>query len=331
MKDYNSLFIKSVEQRLSTLFDSDQISDIVNILVVSLSDFDIMEKNTDLVSLDSTNEMLLKNYCACMAINGLSKNTINQYSFVLSKVSDYIKKPFTEMTTYDIRYFLAIEKQRGIANTTLEANRAILSALFTWMVNEDLIAKNPMQSIKPIKHPTKTRKPFTEIEIDALRSSCQTLKQRALIETLLSSGVRVEELSNLYIDDIDFVQTSVDVRHGKGDKERITYLSTIAVKYLTKYLSERKHPNVYLFTNKNNERLRPSGIAKILKTIGDRAGVQNVYPHRFRITFATNLAARGMDVQEIQKLLGHSSVETTMIYIHTNDTQVKNSYKKYSA
>ena len=149
---------------------------------------------------------------------------------------------------------------------------------------------------------------------------------------LLSTGVRVSELTSMKIEDINFSNLSVHVVHGKGNKERITYTTPVAAKYLLTYLNDRKEKDRdCLFCNMYHEQLRPGGVNRILKTIEKRAGVENVHPHRFRRTFATNLAKRGMEIQEIQRLLGHANLNTTMIYVAVDDAKVKASYTRYTA
>ena len=242
-----------------------------------------------------------------------------------------MKKPFTEMGAYDIRFYLACEKDHGTSNRTLENTRSYLSAFFNWMAIEDIVQKNPLATVKPIRYVDEVRKPFSETEIDALRSSCESMRERALIEVLLSSGVRVSELSEMRAEDINMVTLEVHVKHGKGGKERITYITPVAAMHLEKYLKERPESDSCLFYNGNHEKLNPGGIRFVLKQIAKRSGVSNVHPHRFRRTFATGLAARGMEIQEIQRLLGHSNISTTMQYVCLDDEKVRASYRKYIA
>ena len=170
------------------------------------------------------------------------------------------------------------------------------------------------------------------LKIDKLRFACKDDKERAIIEFLLASGVRVTELSEMLVEDVDFQTMDVHVVHGKGAKERMTYISPVALERLKKYILGRPESDCkYLFYNCKHQQLEPGGIRHILNRIAERAGVSNVHPHRFRRTFATKLAKRGMNVQDIQKLLGHSDISTTMEYVSMDDTTVKASYKKYIA
>ena len=275
--------------------------------------------------------MILKRYKACLVIAGRSEKTIAQYERTAKKLFMALQKNYTDMNVSDLRYFLAYEKSRGVSNRTLENTRVQISAFFTWLLDEELIGKNPCRSIAPIKYPKEVRLPFSAIEIDAIRSACRTKKERAIIEFLLASGVRVSELCTIRISDINFDTFSVVVREGKGAKQRTVYINDLASKHLIEYLTNRNVTGDYLFYNKQREQLNPGGVRHILKEIEKRAGVSDVHPHRFRRTFATGLANRGMEIQEIGKLLGHSNLNTTLTYVYTSDEKVRTSYLRYSA
>ena len=331
-RDYRMELIRLVEEQLPAFLEQHQVHMVSDVLTKALSDFEITERCTDLAPLDDANTRILKRFKACLAIDGKSEKTIYQYERTCRKLEQTVGKPFTDIGVYDIRYFLACEKARGISNVSLENARANLSAFFQWMADDEIIPKNPCRSINPIKVHKEIKKPFSDVEIDALRSACRNKKERALIEVLLSTGIRVSELSGMDIGDIDFTALSVHVRHGKGDKERMTYITSVAARRLIDYLGDRKEKDMpALFYNKNHGRMCAGGIRSVLNTLAKRAGVENVQPHRFRRTFATGLAARGMEIQEIQKLLGHSDINTTLQYVCVNDDNVKASYKKYIA
>ena len=333
MADFRLSFLKSVEENMVDLFDSQQITKIVDRVTLALNNYEITERCTELVPSDPINERLIKRYCACLMVDGKSKNTIYQYRRTLIRLSDFLQeKPFTEVGVYNVRYYLACEKERGLSNRSVENLRANISAFFQWMSLEDIIPKNPMLAMNTISYTDEIKLPFSEVEIDSLKSACRNLKERALIEILLATGVRVSELSQMEICDINFDTLDVTVKHGKGAKERKTYMTQVSAKHVKKYLEDRKEKeSKCLFVNIKHEMLKPSGIRYILNNIAKRAGVENVHPHRFRRTFATGLARRGMNIQEIQKLLGHTKVTTTLRYITIDDDNVKSSYNKYIA
>ena len=329
--DLHSEFLKSIEHGLIPLLPNDKISEVMNVVINSMYNYDLVKKETDLATIGDINDKIISTYLSCLYVNGRSMKTVEQYKRGLNIFSRTLNKPFKEMNAYDVRYYLACEKNCGISNVTLENTRSILSSFFAWLTNEEIISKNIMSSIDVIKCPITIKKPFSDVEIDALRSACKNVKERAIIEFLLSTGVRVEELSKMEINDVDFATRTVNVRHGKGDKQRFTYISSIAIKYLKEYLEARKAESNYLFCNYRGTKLGTGGIRAILNTIAKAAQVENVHPHRFRRTFATTLSHRGMDVQEIQKLLGHTNLNTTMKYVIIDDNRVKSSYAKFIA
>lgn len=331
MRDYRMDIIKAAEEQLASFLDQMEIYRVSDVLAKVLADYEVTERCTDLALQDDGNERILRRYAACLTIDGKSEKTIYQYARSCKRLSDAVGKPYTEMGVYDIRYFLACEKGRGISNTSLENTRANISAFFQWLTVEEIIPRNPCAAVKTIKTKKEIREAFSDIEIDALRSACRSKKERALIEVLLSTGIRVSELSEMDAVDIDFSTLSVHVRHGKGGKERLTYITAVASSRLHEYLDSRPNDGPALFYNKNGERLCAGGIRCILNTLAKRAGVNNVHPHRFRRTFATRLAARGMEIQEIQALLGHSNINTTMKYICVDNENVHASYKRYIA
>ena len=322
-------FIRQAEEGLAFLGENSER--VVDIITRLLKDYDISKASHDLIPCPNINEKLLNRYAACLSIGGKSEKTIAMYRRTALKLAMASGKTFTEMGVYDIRLFLAEEKQRGISNRTLENTRANLSAFFQWLLQEDHITKNPCMNIPPIKYPDKVRLPFDAVEIDALRHKCRTDKERAIIEILLATGVRVSELTGLDVSDIDFQSKSIHVRKGKGAKERTAYMNDLARKYLGAYLMNHGIVEGPVFLNKEKTRLLPGGVRHILNELAKRAGVSNVHPHRFRRTFATQLADRGMDIQDIKKLLGHSDINTTMQYVYTSDEKAHVSYLRYSA
>lgn len=329
MSDCRNQFVTSVEVGLVDRFSEDDIRTISDAIVKALDGYDIVKKEVSLIPYNDINEGLLKRYCACLAIGGKSKKTIDQYRRTATHLFRTVKKNYADMTVYDLRLFLALEKERGVSNRTLENTRANLSAFFQWLLLEEVIQKNPCSSIAPIKYVDKIRLPFSNVEIDRLRFACKNEKERALIEVLLSSGVRVSELVNIMLQDVDFNRMSIHVTNGKGGKQRTVYINSLALSHLQKYLFARGDMGNYLFYNKKHEQLNPGGVRYILNEIAKRANVENVHPHRFRRTFATRLADRGMDIQEIRKLLGHSNINTTLEYVYTSDESVHTSYQKY--
>lgn len=329
MKDQ---LLKDIEIRLATCCPGIDRDKILNQIIASLQDYDVVERVTDLVVRhEDINERILKRYIACIRIDGKSDGTVKQYFRTCTKLSDMIGKPYTEMTAYDIRYYLAELKAAGNQNSSIENQRSYISAFFQWMFTEEIIQRNPCAKIAPIKCEEKVRLPFTAVQLDSLRLACRNEKERAMVELFCSSGVRCEEFTNLLVSDIDIRNRTVLVRNGKGGKSRKTFMSDVAADHLEKYLNERKDESTVLFRTKQGRQYTVGGIRKVIRDLGIRAGVEGVHPHRFRRTFATNLYKRGMDIHEIQKLMGHSNVQTTLMYIYTDDDQIRAAYHKYAA
>ena len=331
MSDYRMRFIQEVEEALTRRYDPEEIAVISNIVTKTLFEYEITERCTELAPLDDFNERILKRFRACLLIEGKAESTAKQYIRSCKKLDDKIHKRYDEIDVYDLRYYLALETDRGLSKQTVENQRANLSAFFSWLTNEDIITKNPFRQISTIKCDKKVRKIFSDVELDALRSACQKSKERAILEILLSTGIRVDELASMEVRDIDRNELSVHVKHGKGSKERITYISELAMKHLMTYLNGRKEAGSSLLYNKFHKPLSTDGIRHILNTVADRAGVECVHPHRFRRTFATIMYKRGMPIQEIQALLGHSNINTTTLYIQMDDALLQASYKKHIA
>lgn len=330
MADYKMQLISEVAQGLATKIDPDDVGVVSEEMALTLKDYDVTKHTTELVVYDGINEQIAKKYKACMIIAGRSPKTIYGYERCLLHLLQVVKRNYVDMTVSDLRYFLAYEKSRGVSNRTLENTRTRVQSFFNWLVDEDIITKNPCKTIAPIKYTSKVRDPFSSIEIDAMRSACKNAKERAIIEFLLATGVRVSELCSIQLSDINFNTNTIVVRKGKGQKQRTVYMNDLSKKHLLTYLESRNVSGAYLFYNKWKEPLNDGGVRHILKVIEERAGLAKVHPHRFRRTFATQLSNRGMPVQEIKHLLGHSDLNTTMEYVVTSDDRAHVSYLKYS-
>ena len=322
--------IRDIEIKLSEMYPEIDMDRVMTCVISCLGEYDVSEKSTQLAERSQDiNDRILRRYSACLALDGRSEKTIKQYMWTCRKLGE--NKTFTDMTTNDIRLFLGQLKLNGAKNSTVDNQRAYISAFFKWMQSEDLIEKNPCDKVRAIKCEKVRRLPFNDVEIDKLRSVCKTPKRRAIIEVLLSSGVRCEELTNLDIGDVNMRNRTLLVRNGKGGKDRIVYISDVAAEHLERYLSTRKDSSVELFRTQKGGRYTCSGIQDMMRRLGKAAGISNVHPHRFRRTFATNLYKRGMDVHEIQRLMGHSNIQTTLGYICTDDAQLRAAYERYAA
>lgn len=328
--DYRAEIVKRLESCLINEMDSEQVGKVTNSLLVILDEYEVQTRCTEVAVVETPNEQIIKRYSASLLIEGKSKGTVEQYVRVCLKLSDYLNKPLTEATTYDIKTYLAIQKTRKIRNVTLENIRSYISTFFNWLESEELIVKSPCRNIKPIKCEEEIKLPFSRVELDALKSNCLSIRERAIVEVLISSGVRISELKNAKIGDVDFKNLTFHVKNGKGGKDRITCITEVTATHLQKYLNERTDVCESLFVTRFGKNYSTNGFRFLLNQIAGRANVENVHPHRFRRTFATELAERGMDIQEIKRLMGHSDINTTLTYIYTSDSKIKESYRKYA-
>ena len=329
-KDYRPEVIRRVQELMLGAPEVDAKT-VTNILITVLNDYDVQKRETELIAYDNINEALLKRWAACMTVEGKQVRTIKAYVRMLKQLADIVGSPYTVMKTQDLRYYFSVRLSQGVSHRTVETERAYCSSFFKWLLAEEVIEKDPCAPIKRIKYQETEKHPFSDVEIDVLRTACKNTKHRAIIEFLLASGVRVNELHNLTLFDVDIKSKTVRVINGKGGKDRTTYINDVAAHYLEIYLREREETGSALFYGNKGEPISSNGIWRVLNDLGETASVDHVHPHRFRRTLATKLAERGMPIQEIQQILGHKNINTTRGYICMDKTQIETSYRRHIA
>lgn len=320
-------FAAELRGRLSSKLTAKDIDAVVDELVNQMAYYEV-ERRADDASQQDFGEFV-KLFTDTKRIEGRSEKTLDRYVYILKRFRENDNTPIRDITVFNIRKFLAKEKARGISDRTLQGYRDVFSSFFGWIHREGLVQNNPCANLMPIKCRKEIRKPYTDVDIERLKEACTSIRDKAIIAFLMSTGCRISEVCNLNKDDIDFVNLECTVL-GKGNKERTVYLSEIAAMQLKNYLATRKDKSAALFIGKGTERLKPGGVRKQLNKIADIAGVENVHPHRFRRTLATNLINHGMAIQEVAAVLGHDKIDTTMTYVYIDKVNVKNSYKRYS-
>ena len=322
---------QAVIQKMCEFLNEEQIEKLGNVLDVVLYNFEIKVKKEEIVVYDDSNTAKLKKFIATKRLEGLSEDTLMQYYRAVHNLFNEVGKPLEKINTDDIRYYLSMyQEKRKVRKVTLNNTRRYLSTFFNWCTDEDIISKNPMRRIKAIKQQKKIKEPFTDLEMEKIRNSADNTRNRALIEFLYTTGCRVSEVVDVDLNDIDFVHNSLIVT-GKGDKQREVYISDKAMYWLKIYINDRNNDNTALFIGKGNKRLKKAGIEAVVRKIGKIAGVEKVHPHRFRRTMATNLINKGMPVQEVQQILGHEKLDTTMIYCKVDKNNVQAGHRKYAA
>lgn len=314
-------------------------------------------KNELIIYEGDINEKILQRFLMSKIAKGCSERTVKYYKQTITWFFNSVSKPFNEVTAEDIRYYLAVRIQRdGVSKTSANNERRNLSSFYGFLQTEEILLKNPMLKVDPIKETKKKKKAFQPLDMEKLRFGCRTNRERVMIEFFASTWARVSEVAQVKLSDIDGVKVLV---HGKGDKEREVYLNSRAQIALEMYLKERQDDNPYLFPrakytvnaasvytkNKTHEEaamwyadpelvsenshIDKGTLESIIRKIGKRTGVTKVHPHRFRRTGATLALRAGMPLTTVSKLLGHRSIETTQIYLDIPDKELEQAHEKY--
>lgn len=282
---------------------------------------------------ESTNFDYLDMFIAAKKIEGCSDRTVTYYKSTVEHLLKSIDTPIRKITTDEIRSYLArYQENGGCSKTTVDNIRRNISSFFSWLEEEDYILKSPMKRIHKIKTVQPVKETISDELIEKLRDACLCKRDLAMVDLLYSTGIRVGELVRLNIDDISFEERECVV-FGKGDKERRVYFDAKAKLHLQDYLKERKDNNPALFVTLDApyERLKISGVEIRIRNLGRSINAEKIHPHKFRRTMATRAIDKGMPIEQVQKILGHSQIDTTMQYAMVNQSNVKNAHRKYIA
>ena len=266
-------------------------------------------------------------------IEGCSARTIRYYQTTIQQMLNSIHDPVRKISTETIRdYLVEYQQINGCSNVTIDNVRRNISSFFSWLEEEDYILKSPMHRIHKIKTKSVVKETISDEAIERLRDNCGNARDLAIIDLLYSTGIRVGELVNINITDVSFEQRECIV-FGKGNKERRVYFDAKAKIHLQQYLKTRTDDNSALFVTLDapHDRLKISGVEIRLRMLGRKVGVSRVHPHKFRRTMATRAIDKGMPIEQVQKILGHSQIDTTMQYAIVNQENVKTSHRKYIA
>lgn len=279
------------------------------------------------------NDEYLEMFINAKKIEGCSERTLKYYRSSVQHMFSRIETPVRKITTEQLReYLTGYQKINNCGKSTVDNIRRNISSFFSWLEEEDHILKSPMRRIHKIKTKTKVKETISDEDIERLRDHCEVARDIAIIDLLYSTGIRVGELVNLDIKDINFEERECIV-YGKGEKERRVYFDAKAKLHLQNYISSRKDNNPALFVTLDapHERLKISGVEIRLRELGRKLNLTRIHPHKFRRTMATRAIDKGMPIEQVQKLLGHSQIDTTMHYAIVNQTNVKASHRKYIA
>lgn len=320
---------------LNKHFSFDQLQTIANELDRLAIDYDVKkaEKALTIRGRDEA-ERLAKSYIVVRGMEGISPKTLETYWGHLARFAKWVKKPIAELTTNDLRmYLFEYQQKRSISNRSLEGVRGCIATFFRWVAAEGYIPSDPACNLKAIKYEIKPRQALDQIELEYIRRACRTPRETAIIEVLYSTGCRVSELSRVKLGDINWHTGEVQLL-GKGNKYRVSYINAKAEVAIREYLRDRKHDSVYLFCNerggKGGQPMQKDNIEKVVRQISRRCTAlgKEISPHIMRHTMATQAVRSGMPVQDIQQLLGHSNIATTMIYAKTSKDSVAAGHKR---
>ncbi|MBR0270532.1 MAG: tyrosine-type recombinase/integrase [Methanobrevibacter sp.] len=320
--------INSIQHQIKPHLNQNQYIQLNRILKNEFKDIQITTtKNTQHLN----NKELLTLFLKAKKTEGCSPKTIHHYKKILEKILKEINKRIEDITTDDLRNYLTTYKEENnLSKTTIDNMRRILSSFFTWLEEEDYILKNPVKRIHRIKKGIVVKETLTDENIETIIDNCENKRDRAIIELLLSTGIRVGELVKLNKNDINFQERECLVQ-GKGGSERIVYFNARCKIHLKQYLNTRNDNNPALFVslNRPHKRLGINGVEVRLKKIGEKSDIPNLHPHKFRRTLATQAIDKGMPIEQVQKLLGHVKIDTTMHYAIVNQNNVKIAHRKY--
>lgn len=310
-----------------------QIDKLKQSLIINFEKYEINIKTDEmrLVEENEINHRLVNSFISSKKVEGCSERTTKYYEETIIRFIDDSNKFIKNIETDDIRNYLSQYKEKSdCGSTTIDNIRRILSSFFSWLEDEDYIVKSPVRRIHKIKTAQLVKDTLSDENIEQLRDNCENIRDLSLIELLISTGMRVGEIVNINKKDINFEDRSCIVL-GKGNKQREVYFDAKTKIHLLEYLGKRDDDNEALFVSlrKPYQRLSISGIELIVRNLGIDSNIANVHPHKFRRTLATMAIDKGMPVEQVQKLLGHVKIETTMHYAMVNQNNVKISHRKY--
>ena len=322
--------IQEIEQSLLNYLDNSQLDVLHMVLCRCLDKVEIkVVEDTDIHISEFTNIELINKFIAAKEIEGCSERTTKYYYATLIKMDSMITKNVTHLTTDDLRMYLTeYQKINNCSKASIDNIRRNLSSFFSWLEEENYILKSPMKRIHKIKTDKVIKETYSDETLELLRDNCNNLRDLAIIDLLSSTGMRVGELVRLNINDIDFENRECVV-FGKGNKERPVYFDARTKIHLRNYINSRNDDNVALFVSLDapHDRLNISGVEIRLRQLGRKLGINKVHPHKFRRTVATKAIDKGMPIEQVQSLLGHSQIDTTMHYAMVNQNNVKESHR----
>lgn len=328
----NDEFVNDVLRDMLAYLDNGQAEQLRRVLKHNLSGYEIRQRADSTAEDASTeNTQLTDAFLSAKRIEGCSEKSLSYYRKTIETMSEKIGKGITHITTNDLRSYLTdYQTERKSSKVTIDNIRRILSSFFSWLEDEDYILKSPVRRIHKVKTAVTIKETYTDEALETMRDHCDSLRDLALIDMLASTGMRVGELVLLNRDDINFEERECVV-FGKGSKERMVYFDARTKIHLQNYLAQRTDSNNALFVSLKApyERLQIGGVETRLRELGKRLSLPRVHPHKFRRTLATMAIDKGMPVEQLQRLLGHQRIDTTLQYAMVKQSNVKIAHRKY--
>ena len=319
--------INDIEQKMRSVLNNEQRKRLEEVLEYAFYGVEIIKNDNDERNQTDYSDI----FVSAKRVEGCSERTLNYYKTTIDNMLNSVNKKVNNIETDDLRKYLAdYQLNNQSSKVTIDNVRRILSSFFAWLEDEDYIIKSPTRRIHKIKTMKTVKETYSDEELEEMRDSCDEIRDLALIDFLSSTGVRVGELVNLNIKDIDFENRSCVVL-GKGSKQREVYFDARTKIHLQNYLSTRIDNNQALFVSLLHpfNRLKISGVEIRLRELGNKININRVHPHKFRRTMATKAIDKGMPIEQVQVLLGHSKIDTTLEYAMVNQNNVRNSHKRF--
>ena len=322
--------LNEVLQNMLPYLDNAQMDQLKKVLQAAFWNCSITEKSGNGV-LEETNEKVIALFLASKRVEGCSEKTLSYYKSTIEIATTMMGKDIRRITTEDLRQFLTeYQRKKQSSRVTIDNIRRILSSFFSWLEDEDYILKSPVRRIHRVKTGTVIKDTYTDEALETMRDNCTELRDLAMIDLLASTGMRVAEMVLLNREDINFTERECVV-FGKGDKERLVYFDARTKIHLQNYIASRTDQESALFVSLKApyKRLKIGGVETRLREMGQRLNIPKVHPHKFRRTLATMAIDRGMPIEQLQHLLGHQRIDTTMQYAMVKQSNVKLAHKKY--
>lgn len=321
--------IQEIMSIMMPILDNEQSQKLLDVLTESLQGKDIVELTEE--KIEKTEVDYVGLFLTSKRIEGCSDKTLAYYESTIKRMHEYVGKKTPNVTTDDLRCYLSYyQTERKASKVTIDNIRRILSSYYSWLEDEDFILKSPVRRIHKIKTTKVVKDTYSDEDLELMRDNCSCVRDLAIIDMLASTGMRVGELVNLNREDVNFNERECVVL-GKGDKERLVYFDARTKLHLQNYLESRFDDDSALFVtlNKPASRLTINGVEIRLRELGRDLGLAKVHPHKFRRTLATTAIDKGMPIEQVQTLLGHQKIDTTMQYAMVKQQNVKTSHRKY--